>query len=93
MVVRITTVTLEHHRDALGIGESQPRISWRFAGSTANWIQSSYDVEILSLDTPHLPVEGYSVRSPESSLVPWPGKPLVSQLPFSFHPIRKKIRA
>jgi alpha-L-rhamnosidase len=79
MAVRITNVALEHHREALGIEESRPRTSWRFEGSTANWIQSSYEVEVIDQDTPHLPAEQFSVTSPESSLVPWPAQPLVSR--------------
>ncbi|PVH68240.1 glycoside hydrolase family 78 protein [Cadophora sp. DSE1049] len=79
MAVRITDVTLEHHREALGIGETKPRISWRFAGVTADWVQSSYEVEIENPETPHLPIEKFSVSSSESSLVPWPGKPLDSR--------------
>lgn len=79
MAVRITNVILEHHREALGIGESQPRISWRFAGSTANWTQSAYEVEIIRPDSPHAPAESYLVTSSDSSLVPWPGKPLISR--------------
>jgi len=69
MAVQITHVAMEHHREAMGIGESQSRVSWRFTGSTENWIQSSYDIEILNPDTPNLPAESFSVNSRESFLV------------------------
>ncbi|KAH9904912.1 extracellular glycosyl hydrolase family 78 protein [Xylariomycetidae sp. FL2044] len=70
MAVRISEVYFEHHRLALGIGESEPRISWRFEGDAGNWTQDGYTIEILraSQSSP----ETFEIGSPDSSLVPWP---------------------
>ena len=72
MAVSISQLSFEHHRTALGIGESQPRISWRFAGDAQNWEQSSYDVEI----TQGGQTTSHSATSSDSILVEWPGEPL-----------------
>ncbi|XMA16514.1 hypothetical protein WAI453_009305 [Rhynchosporium graminicola] len=74
MAISIGNVHFEHHREFIGIGESRPRISWRFEGDTKNWTQRSYDVEIRQSET----LKIYSIESPDSVLVPWPGKPLAS---------------
>ena len=65
----------EHHRDALGIGESSPRLSWKTL-APAGWRQAGYEVEVTS------PLEVTSsgrVDSSESVLVPWPSAPLGSR--------------
>ena len=73
-MVEIQSVTLEHHRESIGIGEPKPRISWRFAGAAKDWIQSSYEVEIVrSVDSKP---ETYRVESSDSVLVPWPSTAL-----------------
>lgn len=74
MAVSISRLSFEHHRSALGIAETQPRISWRFAGDAEDWEQSSYDIEIRqSGDT-----ASYSTQSAESVLVDWPAEALKS---------------
>lgn len=74
MAVSISQVTFEHHRQALGIAETKPRISWRFAGNASEWEQSAYELEVRrgSDGDSHT----YSQDSPESVLVPWPEDPL-----------------
>ncbi|KAH7161662.1 alfa-L-rhamnosidase [Dactylonectria macrodidyma] len=76
MSVSISQVSFEHHRQALGIGEPEPRISWRFEGTAVDWEQRSYDIEVKR------GIEGFSntyhFESSESQLVPWPEKPLQS---------------
>jgi alpha-L-rhamnosidase len=76
MSVSLSHISFEHHREALGIAESQPRISWRFEGNVVNWEQRSYDLEIERNDdgVPDL----YSVNSTDSIYVPWPGEALKS---------------
>ncbi|RDL31187.1 Six-hairpin glycosidase [Venustampulla echinocandica] len=81
MSISISSVSIEHHRpdETLGIGESTPRISWRFAGDAKNWIQHSYEIEISRLI---LPATGekelrqeqqiFKSKSQNSVLVPWP---------------------
>ncbi|OAQ95732.1 hypothetical protein LLEC1_07682 [Akanthomyces lecanii] len=49
MAVSIAKLSFEHRLEALGIGESQTHISWRFAGNASNWEQSSYDLEASRL--------------------------------------------
>lgn len=74
---RIDRVQFEHHRNAIGIGESTPRISWRFAGeNVVDWTQQSYEIEVVRVgaSSPEL----YSVQSNDSVLVPWPSSPLSS---------------
>jgi alpha-L-rhamnosidase len=71
-MVKVLPATFEHHRESLGIGEPTPRISWRFVGDDPNWIQASYDIEILRpLVDPVIP-EVFHVESRDSVLVPWP---------------------
>jgi alpha-L-rhamnosidase len=73
-MVEIQSVTFEHHREALGIGESKPRISWRFAETAKDWIQSSYELEILRSTDPK--PQTCRVESSDSVLVPWPSTEL-----------------
>lgn len=75
MDVSISQVSFEHHRVALGIGETEPRISWRFGGDVADWEQSSYDIEITGSDGAS---NTHSVDSSDSIFVSWPGEPLAS---------------
>ena len=54
-------VTFEHHREALGIGEARPRLSWTTATSPVNsadpeWVQGAYEVRLTGAD-------GFSVTS------------------------------
>ena len=76
MSVSLSHISFEHHREALGIAESQPRISWRFEGNVVNWEQRSYDLEI-ERDDNGVP-DVYSVNSTDSIYVPWPGEALKS---------------
>ncbi|KAF2112991.1 alfa-L-rhamnosidase [Lophiotrema nucula] len=74
MSVSITEISFEHHRPAFGIAETQPRISWKFEGTTTDWEQTSYDIEITRDGTPKV----FSNNSSESILVPWPDVALSS---------------
>lgn len=76
MAVSISQVRFEHHRQAIGIAEAEPRISWRFEGDARDWTQQFYEVEIKH--SKDLPLQTYKVESPNSVLVPWPGHPLIS---------------
>ncbi|KAL2882035.1 hypothetical protein SGCOL_002293 [Colletotrichum sp. CLE4] len=69
MAVSISQLSFEHHRQALGIAESEPRISWRFSGNAVDWEQSAYDLEILRGSGPPTI---HNFNSTESLLVPWP---------------------
>ncbi|KAI0883065.1 glycoside hydrolase family 78 protein [Annulohypoxylon maeteangense] len=66
--VTVSQVSFEHHREALGIGEANPRISWRFEGSFPNWTQSGYSLELSRQSE----VQLFHYNSSDSILVPWP---------------------
>ncbi|WRT65253.1 uncharacterized protein IL334_002196 [Kwoniella shivajii] len=77
MSVQIQRVQCEHYQSAIGIGESRPRLSWRFEGEAEKWTQVSYDIRIQRKDKEE--EEVYRKRSAESVLVPWPSAPLKSR--------------
>ncbi|KAG9515407.1 glycoside hydrolase family 78 protein, partial [Aureobasidium melanogenum] len=57
-------------------GHRQPRLSWRFEATDPTlrgWQQTGYKVKLSAWGQPHPEI---CVESPESVLVPWPGKPL-----------------
>lgn len=72
MAVSISRVTFEHHRVAFGIGETQPRISWRFGGNTTDWKQSRCNLEIFRRGL----TRQYSIESDQSLYNTWPDQPL-----------------
>lgn len=75
MSVSISRLQCEHYETPLGIGETHPRLSWRFEGDAKDWIQASYEVEIKrsSGTTTH------KVDGDDNILVPWPGDGLKSR--------------
>lgn len=75
-MTEIGSVTFEHHREPLGIGESTPRLSWSFTGDAKDWNQSSYEIEISRQAIDSGKPQTFNVKSSESSLVPWPSEPL-----------------
>ena len=62
--------------DALGIGESRPRISWRASGAPAGFFQKKYQLDFFSQapTSSEIPSQTFEVDSKESILVPWPSK-------------------
>ncbi|MDO7880721.1 glycoside hydrolase family 78 protein [Salinibacterium soli] len=64
----------EHHREALGIGEAAPRLSWKTV-APAGWRQAAYEVEVTRSQRVHTE----RIESGESVLVPWVGAPLESR--------------
>ena len=72
MVINTVDVTFEHHREALGIGQDRPRISWRFSGDEKSWIQKGYEVKVIKSTQQ----ESFRIKSEECVLVPWPSAPL-----------------
>ncbi|KAJ5749171.1 uncharacterized protein N7511_010867 [Penicillium nucicola] len=84
----ITSLSFEQHPTGLGIGESQPRLSWRFTANeqtSQDWEQTAYDMEIAQH---YSAPETYHVKSPNSVLVPWPSQPLKSR-----DIVRARVRA
>ncbi|KAL2866932.1 bacterial alpha-L-rhamnosidase-domain-containing protein [Aspergillus lucknowensis] len=78
MALSIAQVSFEHHRTALGIGEPEPRISWRFDGTVSNWFQGAYELEIKRPAEGNANAHTFHVNSSDSVLVPWPADPLAS---------------
>jgi alpha-L-rhamnosidase len=78
-MIEIHSLTFEHHRDSLGIGEATPRLSWKFKGDSKNWVQSSYHIEISSAALDASNPQTFHVDSCASVLVPWPTAPLRSR--------------
>ena len=76
--VTIADVRFEHHRDALGIGESRPRLSWIVATQANGWRQAGYEIEAYGSDGRLRELTG-RVESDQSVLVPWPFAPLSSR--------------
>lgn len=72
MTVTVTPVRFEHHRDAFGIGQAAPRLSWIVAEAPDGWVQAGFELQTAS-------GEVVSVVSGESVLVPWPFAPLTSR--------------
>jgi alpha-L-rhamnosidase len=66
---RPTHLRAEHLDQALGLGEPQPRISWRLPGGAT--VQTAYELRLDDGTT-------VTVESADCVLVPWPGRPLTS---------------
>ncbi|WP_439590857.1 family 78 glycoside hydrolase catalytic domain [Microbacterium sp.] len=75
MTATVSAPRFEHHREALGIGESRPRLSWIVESAPAEWQQSAYRVEVRT----DAGSETFDVASAEQVLVPWPAAALVSR--------------
>lgn len=78
-MVEIQSLTFEHHRETLGVGESQPRLSWSFKGDAKDWTQSSSEIEISRSANDSGKPQVFNVKSSQSVLVPWPSTPLKSR--------------
>lgn len=67
--------TFEHHREAFGIGERRPRISWKTAAHS-RWRQVAYELEVARGQGTET---SGRIESADSVLVPWPTEPLKSR--------------
>jgi len=76
--ITISGVRFEHHRDAFGIGETRPRLSWIVATTARGWRQAGYEVEAYRSDGQLYERTG-QVESDQSVLVSWPFAPLSSR--------------
>jgi alpha-L-rhamnosidase len=74
----VVRVRFEHLQEALGVGTSQPRLSWGVETATPGWSQVAYDIEALAPSGERLGQTG-RVTSPDSVLIPWPFAPLASR--------------
>ena len=48
----VLPVTVEHHREPLGIGDTRPRLSWQVSTELPSWQQAAYEMEIEPADGP-----------------------------------------
>lgn len=78
MNTRIERIRFEHLREALGIGISQPRLSWIVQTNQPDWEQAAYEMESFSPSGEKLEQSG-KINSSNSVLVPWPFSPLTSR--------------
>ena len=78
MTVTVTQVTFEHHREALGIGERRPRLSWKVTTVARNWVQTDYEIQMTAARSA-TPWSSGRVHSPDSVLVPWTAPELHSR--------------
>ncbi len=70
-------------KDPVGIGETQPRLSWKLSSNRKGEAQTAYEIRAASSaktleSAPDLWSSG-KVASDQSVLVPWGGKPLASR--------------
>jgi len=72
-MTKISSINLqiEHYRDALGIGNTQPRLSWILETDIQGWYQAAYEIEEYDVDGKLINQTG-RVVSGQSVLVPWP---------------------
>lgn len=70
--IEVSTVRFEHHREALGIGTAEPRLSWVVENAPAGWAQSHVELRDGTGATATLTGDA-------SVLVPWPFAPLASR--------------
>ena len=73
----VLPVTVEHHRESFGIGETTPRLSWVARTELPDWRQAAYELEIEPLDGPAW--SSGRIESAESVLVPWGAPALTSR--------------
>src|SRR5471032_12887 len=82
--VRLAALTCEHLQNPIGIGVSQPRLSWKLISDRAGEVQTAYQIRAaasaagLKASKPDLWDSGI-ILSDESVLVPWAGQPLNSR--------------
>src|SRR3954469_10806092 len=73
----VAPVTVEHHREPLGIGDTTPRLSWVSRTELDGWRQAAYELEIAAEDG--APGSSGRVDPAESVLVAWGAPPLASR--------------
>ncbi len=82
--VRLADLAVEHDKNTVGIGEAQPRLSWKLVSDRKGEAQAAYEIraassaEALKAGNADLWSSG-KVASDQSSLVLWGGKELGSR--------------
>ncbi|QKJ20636.1 alpha-L-rhamnosidase [Microbacterium hominis] len=75
MTLTVSAPRFEHHREARGIGEPRPRLSWVVESAPAGWTATAYRVAIVRGDA----TDRYEVEGGDQVLVPWPAPALASR--------------
>jgi alpha-L-rhamnosidase len=73
----VLPVTLEHHHEPFGIGDTRPRLSWVVRADVPDWRQAASELEIEPEGGPTW--SSGRVDSAESVLVAWNPPPLTSR--------------
>src|SRR5580700_8981497 len=82
--VRADALTCEHLINPVGIGNQQPRLSWKLRSDRVGEVQTAWEIRAasslagLKTASPDLWESGRIV-SDQSVLIPWAGKPLGSR--------------
>ena len=76
--VTVSNIQIEHLRENLGIGISQPRLSWRIETELTNWRQIAYEIACFDAEGRERQETG-RVESDQSVLIDWPFAPLQSR--------------
>jgi len=82
--VRVEALTCEHLVNPVGIGNRQPRLSWKLRSNREGEVQTAWEIRAasstagLKAASPDLWDSG-KIDSDQSVLVPWAGKPLGSR--------------
>ena len=75
---KITKINFDYLRDAIGIGNPNPRMSWMVETETPNWLQTAYQVEVYTSDG-QLRNQSEKIESSESVFLNWLFEPLQSR--------------
>ena len=82
--VQVEQLTCEHLQNPIGIGSTQPRLSWKLRSTRIGEVQTAYEVQaasslaLLKSGQPDLWDSG-KVMSDQSILILWAGQPLASR--------------
>ncbi|WP_432512092.1 glycoside hydrolase family 78 protein [Kineococcus sp. SYSU DK001] len=79
MSTTVRPVTVEHHREPLGIGQAEPRLSWVVDTDVPGWVQRAHELEVHDPDGPDAPWRTGRVDGDVQVLVPWPAAALGSR--------------
>jgi alpha-L-rhamnosidase len=80
--VRVVDLTTEHLKDAIGIGATRPRLSWKLLSDVPGQVQTAYQIRINYWDAKaakQVAWDSDKIVSDQSVLVDWPGEPLDSR--------------
>ncbi|MFN8239556.1 MAG: family 78 glycoside hydrolase catalytic domain [Bacteroidales bacterium] len=85
--VTITDLTTDHKTNPVGIGNTQPRFSWKLTGTRRGIMQTAYSLQVATdqkFTGSKMIWETGKVNSDQSVLLTYAGKPLVSSTKYFF---------